>query len=120
MAITLIWGYVFVFYLFMFILFSSVIDVVLCCMLLLSDDWSSISSTTSSLGGGDTSAVFTPKKPCTSNPTLHAHHLGDLDPQGHHRRGSSGDKIKIQISPEFKSELADMSATTITQGLFYQ
>ena len=87
-------------------------------MLLFSDDWSSISSNTSSLVGGD-GDVFYPK-PHTSNPTLHVHTVGDLEPQGHHRRGSSGDKVKIQISPDFKNELADRHASTKVQqkGLF--
>ena len=100
--------------------FSLIYDVVLCLhvVLLFSDDWSSISSTTSSIGGGDGSGVFTPNKSHTSNPTLHVHALGDLDPQGHHRRGSSGDKIKIQISPEFRNELADRHAASKAQGLF--
>ena len=87
-------------------------------VLLFSDDWSSISSNTSSLVAGDGLDVFTPNKPHTSNPSLHVHTLGDLDTQGHHRRGSSGDKIKIQISPEFRNELADRHANSkVQQGL---
>ena len=91
-------------------------------VLLFTDDWSSISSNASSLVGGEGNDVFTPNKPHTSNPTLHVHTLGDLEPQGqgHHRRGSSGDKIKIQISQDFRNELADRQASTKGQqrGLF--
>jgi len=64
-------------------------------------------------------ATPTSRKPFTSSPALHVHthtdHV-DLDrgrplyghdlAQGHHRRGSSGDKNMIQITPELKHELA--------------
>lgn len=76
--------------------------------LMLFSDSSSLSSTNSYPGRMDSllSPPFT-AIPCTSSPILHAHSFNDLDfVQGHHRRGSSGDKNKIQISAELKRELA--------------
>lgn len=71
------------------------------------EDSSSLSSNASSLGGIDTSLLFIPfTSPCTSSPTLYANSYNDHNIQGHHRRGSSGDKHKIQISSDLKHELA--------------
>ena len=77
-------------------------------------DSASLSSTNSgascSLGGGDLYLGLPyPSKPCTSSPALHVQSNSDpcdLEILGHHRRGSSGDKNKVQISAELKHELA--------------
>lgn len=77
-------------------------------------DSSSISSTNSNGGGANSSlwggdlylGLPYPSKPCTSSPALHVHSNSDLEILGHHRRGSSGDKNKVQISAELKHELA--------------
>ncbi|XP_052791422.1 bridge-like lipid transfer protein family member 1 isoform X3 [Mya arenaria] len=84
-------------------------------------DSSSMSSTGSGVGMANSTfmgrdlnlASPLSQQPCTSSPALHVHSHSDLwdpglDPfvQGHHRRGSSGDKNNIEISPELKYELA--------------
>ncbi|XP_021348394.1 uncharacterized protein KIAA1109-like [Mizuhopecten yessoensis] len=69
------------------------------------EDWES-SSNASSLG--DSLPRSPVAKLFTSSPSLH---LGGAEPRvrTHHRRGSSGDKLKIQISTELQNEIARKS-----------